>query len=68
MAISKQVLSGAKIATLLAMSWSLGVALESRLETAPAHASDTVAPPTADAPATPAKATSWWKPAADALL
>jgi hypothetical protein len=67
MTISKQLMGGAKFATLLAMSWAVGVAIESRLESVPASASGTIAQVSATAPAPATQETSWWKPAADAL-
>ncbi len=59
--IPKRILSGAKCATLLAMSWSVGIALESRFEAVPAFASTTLAQAATATPAPLKQAPSWWK-------
>jgi len=68
MTILKRIVSGAKYATLLVMSWSVGVAVESRLDSVAPSASKTIAQATASTPPPPAtQATSWWKPVTDVL-
>jgi hypothetical protein len=68
MTIPKRAAGAAKYGTLLAMSWSLGIAIESRLEAAHAPLA-TVAQ--AQAPAAGASSQtspgSWWQPVAQAL-